>query len=171
MNWRSELETTRARYRAWWQGREPRERTLLFWGGWGAGIVLLYLFIWVPLALAVHALQRQVPKDAARLRTMRAEASEVQTLRQRAPVPLGGNLMTSLEQTATVDGTRPAIVRMEPDGQRRARVVLDHADFNALVQWLADLQARGIRVRRAAIERGVAPGQISATLTLSEPPR
>ncbi|HET9121962.1 MAG TPA: type II secretion system protein M [Acidiferrobacteraceae bacterium] len=168
-NWRAQWEQARARYRSWWSAREPREQVLLFWGGWVAGALVLYLFVWTPLALSVQSLQREVPRNAVRLAKMQREAAEVQSLRQRAPKPVGGNLMTVLEQSATSDGLRSAIVRMEPDGRRRARVVLDHADFSGLVKWLADLQTRGIRVRRAQAERGTGVGQVSATLTLTEP--
>lgn len=169
MNWRAQWDETRVRYRNWWQGREPRERVLLFWGGWLGTVLVLYLFVWTPLSLSVQSLQRSVPRDASRLALMRREASEVRNLRRLAPKPVGGNLMTVLEHTATADGLRQSIVRMEPNGRRRARVVLDHADFSEMVKWLADLQLRGIRVRRAQAERGTGVGQVSATLTVTEP--
>lgn len=155
-------------YQARWRGLDPRERRVLAAGGLVAAVLLGYLLIWSPLSTSLHHLGQAVPRDRARLLEMRHEAQTVAQLRRQAPPTSHANLMSILEQSATQAALRQQIVRMEPSGAHGARVVFDHVDFNTLVGWLASLQLQGIAVRRAAIDHGQAPGQVSATLLLSE---
>lgn len=160
--------------RAWQQlserlrQRPTRERQLIV-GAAVAGAVLLYLAAWLPLQAELGQLRATVPQKKTQLARMQAQAQEVAQWRAsgRAPVA-GGNLLVHLEQSATANGLRGRIARMEPEGNHAARVTLEAAPFNALVGWLADLNRQGgIQIEKATFEAAPSgPGLVNARLVL-----
>lgn len=143
-----------------------RERWMVIGAGVGA-LLILYLSLWLPMQREVSRLRLSVPQEKIQLAQMRVQAMEISQLRASGRVPLaGGNLLANLEQSATANGIRGRITRMEPDGANGARLSLDGVHFNALITWLAGLQGQGgVRIEKATLEAQAA-GTVNARLVL-----
>ena len=146
----------------------PREQ-LLYLGGAAAVLLILYLSLWLPMQHELARLRVAVPREKIQYAQMQVQAMQVNQLRTSGHRPLaGGNLLANLEQSATANGLRSRISRMEPDGANGARLSLDGVDFNALIRWLADLQNQGgVHVEKATFEaQPAAAGTVNARLVL-----
>jgi general secretion pathway protein M len=152
-----------------WRSLQPRERLALATAAVVILILLFYLFLWSPMQRDLTRLRVTVPQDRAKLAVMRAQALQVARLRAGSAQSPSDNLLSALEQSATTRGLRQNIGRIEPEGTNGARVVIEEVGFNNLVTWLADLQARGIRVENAVLQRKASPGAVSARLLLRSP--
>jgi type II secretory pathway component PulM len=144
-----------------------RERWMVI--GVAAGLlILLYLALWLPWQGEINKLRATVPQEKIQLAQMRVQAMEISQLRASGRVPLaGGNLLANLEQSATANGIRGRITRMEPDGANGARLSLDGVHFNALITWLANLQGQGsVRIEKATFEAQSTAGTVNARLVL-----
>ena len=154
-----------------WDGLSVQERKLVTAVALVIGLFLLYLMLWAPMQRELTRLRVAVPQDRAKLIVMRAQAVQAQQL--RAQLPSGnrgsGGLLSTIEQTANTRGLRPSIGRIEPEGQTGARVFFDEVGFNELSAWLADLQAQGIRVESATLQRRPAAGIVNARILLRIP--
>jgi general secretion pathway protein M len=144
-----------------------RERWMII--GVAIGLVmLLYLTLWLPWQSEINKLRTTVPQEKIQLAQMRVQAMEISQLRASGRVPAsGGNLLANLEQSATANGIRGRITRMEPDGANGARLSLDGVHFNALITWLASLQSQGgVRIEKATFEAQATAGTVNARLVL-----
>jgi general secretion pathway protein M len=154
-------------YLARWRQLEARERRLLAWGGVALILFLLYALIWAPIQTDLERLRASVPQNQNKLALMRTQAHEVAQLRTRAPAStLGGNLLSTVEQSAMNRGLRQSMARIEPEGANAARVTFEEVNFNSLVSWLADLQSQGVRVENANVQRRPGAGLVSARILL-----
>ncbi|BAV33868.1 general secretion pathway protein M [Sulfuricaulis limicola] len=144
-----------------------RERWMVIGVAVGA-VILLYLSLWLPWQAQIRKLRTTVPQEKIQLAQMRVQAMEISQLRASGRVPLaGGNLLANLEQSATANGIRGRITRMEPDGSNGARLSLDGVHFNALITWLASLQSQGgVRIEKATFEAQAEAGTVNARLVL-----
>lgn len=150
-----------------WDGLSAHERRLVSALAAVIGTFLLYLILWAPMQRELTRLRASVPQDRAKLIVMRAQAAQVQQLRAKQPaLARGGSLLSTIEQTAGTRGLRPSIARIEPEGQTGARIFFDEVSFNELAAWLADLQAQGIRVESATIQRRPGAGIVNARVLL-----
>jgi len=145
----------------------PRERWMVI-GGAVLAVLLLYLSLWLPLQGELARLRTSVPQEKVQLAQMQVQAREILQLRASGRVPAsGGNLLANLEQSATANGLRGRIIRMEPDGNNGARLSIEGVHFNALVTWLASLQDQGgVRIEKATFEAQPAAGTVNARLVL-----
>ena len=150
-----------------WDGLSAQERKLVTALAAVIGAFLLYLILWAPMQRELTRLRASVPQDRAKLIVMRAQAVQAQQLRAKAPAGTrGGGLLSTIEQSAGTRGLRQSVARIEPEGQTGARVFFDEVSFNELVAWLADLQAQGIRVESATVQRRPAAGIVNARVLL-----
>ena len=78
-----------------------------------------------------------------------------------------GNLLTTLERSATEHRLRQYITRMEPDPSNGVRVSLDAVAFDELLRWLADLQRdASVRAQNVSITAQAEAGMVNARLLL-----
>jgi general secretion pathway protein M len=159
-------------YRAKWQALEPQERVLLTVAGSALAAFLFYVMLWSHMQSELTRLRVSVPEEKAKLSAMQAQAAQVAQLRARGAAlrARSGNILATLEQTATAHGLKPSIVRMEPEGANGARLSLDSVAFDTLLTWLNDLQTQNsIRVESANFEVLAAPGTVKGRLLLRGP--
>src|SRR3989344_5210752 len=149
------------------RGLSPRDRWLLIGGAVGL-LLVLYLSLWLPMQRELSRLRLSVPQEKIQLAQMRVQAMEINQLSASGRVPqAGGNLLVNLEQSATANGIRSRIIRMEPEGSGGARLSLEGVHFNALIGWLACLKhPGGVRIEKATFEAQPAAGTVNARLVL-----
>jgi len=151
-----------------WRGLQARERLLITLAAGFLLLALLYGFVWSPLQRELARLRADVPKKAEQVQWMRAQTGRVKQLRGSAPTQMNtGGLLSFIEQSATAYNVKSNIKRVDPDGPNGARVTLEGASFNSLVNWLANLHKQGsVRVENATIEAQPTPGTVNARLSL-----
>ena len=161
------MNTFIAQQRARFEGLAPRERLLLLVGGAVVAITVLYLVIWEPLVTA-HTTRAQA-LESARVLANRIEslAAEAQGNRNGSAVNLSVSLLAAVDQTSRSPVLGKAPARVQPEGDREVKVWLEDVAFDKLLRWLVELETLyGIGASSAEIDRGAAPGTVSARLTL-----
>lgn len=135
-----------------WQARSPRERMIIAAGCGGLLAALFYAYLWQPMAEERKRMQARLPQlrvEAAQMRQQVDEATRLRALQPAASASLQG----ALEQAAAAEGMRDAVTRVTPQADRRARVELASATFDAWVKWAARLQKdAGVRLESCRIE-------------------
>ena len=154
-------------YIARWRALQPRERYLVS----AVAIVLVFILgsgFWLPMQRDINRLRTAVPQAHTQLVQMRLQSTQITQLRASGVTAAsGGNILAKLEQSATARGLKQNITRMEPEGTNNARVTLDGVNFDALAEWLADLQSQsGLRVEKATVEMRPVPGTVNARLVM-----
>lgn len=138
-------------------GLSTREQVVLVGGGVLALVVVLYTLAWRPWQEELNRLRIRVPEEEQTLAWMRTQAARVQSLKKSsntAAEQTGLPLLTLVERSANEVEIRKAITRMSPgDKDNQVRVWMDKADFDLWLRWLKALQAAGIEVADANIDR------------------
>ncbi|MFZ0487584.1 MAG: type II secretion system protein M [Arenicellales bacterium] len=138
-------------------GLSTREQVVLVGGGVLALVVVLYTLAWRPWQEELNRLRIQVPEEEQTLAWMRTQAAQVDSLTKSsntAAEQTGLPLLTLVERSANEVEIRKAITRMSPgDKDNQVRVWMDKADFDLWLRWLKALQAAGIEVADANIDR------------------
>jgi general secretion pathway protein M len=76
-------------------------------------------------------------------------------------------LLGTIDRTAKAGDLGKSVKRVQPDGQTKARVWLENANFDAMIKWLESLQRQqGIRIVTSVIEKQEEAGIVNARLVL-----
>lgn len=158
-----------AQLQQWLSGLEQRERRLVSAGAVIVALTLLYLILWEPMAKA-H-LRREADLAIARQLAARIELLAGQA---RSNPGIGSSrglsLLSAVDQASKSGILNKPLTRIQPEGDAEVKVWLEAVSFEALIRWIAQMQARdGIVVRAAQIEKDVAPGTVNAQLSLIRP--
>lgn len=145
----------------------PRERVMVLTGAVVVLVTLLYLLVWEPLTSAHQ--QRAEGLQRARTLSVRIEqaAAQIKAGGTGRSVDRNQSLVTAVDQTSRSPTLGKAPSRLQPEGDREVKIWFEDVPFANLLRWLQDLETRyGITASSAEIERGGAPGLVSARLTL-----
>ena len=143
----------------WWQSLESRER--LFVGGLGVFVVifLFYTFVVEPLFTGVTDYREKVSGARADLVWMQRAAPRIQQQPAATRAPSGDqpSLNVLINSTLRRYGLRTSSTQQV--GQDGLRVKIDDASFDAMVQWLGELNARhGVAIEGANVREADARG-------------
>src|SRR5262249_23094417 len=162
--------------RAWWQGLQERERSVLAIGGALVALMLLWAFAWQPLGQARATLATRVAAQRDDLAQMRAISGDVADLRARGirggADRQGKSLLALADVTARDEKAdlAAALKRVEPAGPKSVRVSFEAANFDALMRWVDNLsRAYGVQATDLSADRGDTAGIVNARVTLEEP--
>ncbi|MGD8567471.1 MAG: type II secretion system protein M [Gammaproteobacteria bacterium] len=157
----------------WYNNLEPRERRILLIGAAVLIIAMLYLLAWEPLVNKSAALRKSIDKNQELVTWMEHAAEQARQMqaqiKARGPSGKsnGQSLLGIIDRTAKSSDLGDSVKRVQPDGQSRAKVWLEKAPFNDIVQWLESLQRRqGIRIVTSVIEKQEEAGLVNARLVL-----
>ncbi len=150
-----------------WHALAPRERRMLGVAGAVLAAAVLWVGVWEPL-------DRHRDELRARVAANRALADWLGTLDAGAPFTAdavrtleGRSALAVIDQTARAAGLAGALVRIEPGAADEVRVVLQRAEFPALMSWLGDLvEQRPFRVAELRADRAES-GRVDATIVLA----
>ena len=158
----------------YWQGLQPRERTMLLFGGLALLIALVYFLVWQPIMSARTEIKQEVQQKLALLHWINDASSEAKSLRGttgqggKTKDPGGKSLLSLVDQTAKQQGLGSVMKRVEPDG-KQVRVWFEAASFDQLVVWLEKLSSEnGVYPDSMTVERSRAAGLVDARLRLAE---
>jgi general secretion pathway protein M len=154
----------------WFENLSGRERSVLIGGGVVLAVLLLYFLGWEPLHDKVDDLRASTVEQRELLVWMRGATAEAKRLQgsARPARPLDGQSMLAvIDTTARAGKLGESLNRVQPESGDAARVWLERASFDLMVQWLEELRKNhGIRVQSASIEPKAEPGLIDARLVL-----
>lgn len=156
--------------RRFWGGLAPRDRRVLLLGAVALVILLLWAAVWEPLAGARDAARVRVAAGANDLATMRAVAPRLRELGAAGAVQVqrdGRSLLAVTDATVRGSGVGDALLRIEPVTGGQVRVYFEAASFDALVQWLEELEAhQGIGSTELSVNRAAGVGRVDARVLL-----
>jgi general secretion pathway protein M len=158
----------------WFESLSGRERVMLILAVLSLAILLAWVGVWRPLGRSLASLEDQRDRLTADVAWMSAAAGEVTRLRTgpgSQPASRGGeSLLALVERSARGGGLVDGFRRGEPAGDKRVRVWLENASFDASLGWLESIQtAYGVTVVDAVVERAGVPGLVNMRLLLAEP--
>jgi type II secretory pathway component PulM len=161
-----------ARLRAFWAGRQPRERTFLIALATFVSAALLVQLLWTSHQARTR-LKKQVPQLRQQVEILERKAADLQQLRAQRPNPApmeGGGLLALAVASAQAAALPEAAkqLRLEGPGRLRLRASLP---FDRWLEWAAALQRDGrIRLVSCRIEAAETPGsaRIDALFSLPE---
>ena len=153
----------------WYNKLEPRERKFLIAGGTALIIAFLYFIMWQPFVKKLERLEKSTQEQQKLVTWMKARAVEVKQLRQAsgpvANIPKGRSLLGVIDKTTKARRLDTAVKRVKPEGDSKARVWLESADFNAIIRWIEELQRQqGVKVVNAVVDRTKEPGKVDARI-------
>lgn len=155
----------------WFMQLEPRERLLI---GCAAALLIVALIILLgvrPLMNGTERNQRMLEDKLALLADLDQAAARLGPQTNRSGTPSTAarqSLVVLVDQTTRNHGLSGNLKRNQPDGADSIRLRLENAPFDALVQWLAELQNRhGLSAVSANIDAAQARGRVNCNLVLS----
>lgn len=157
----------------WFDSLDSREKRILIIGASVLFLALMYLLAWEPFIKKSATLEESNLENAALVAWMEQSAEEAKELQAKlqASGPTGSSkgqsLLGIIDKTAKRDKLGKAVKRVQPDGQSKARVWLESANFNDMIKWLESLQRReGIHIVTSVVEKLDEDGLVNARLVL-----
>lgn len=154
-----------ARLRAYLAARSPREQMFLLAGGALLVLLLAWGLLYEPQRAAREKLADRLPAERAELRLMRAQAEEIERLRKRGGDASGG-LEQRVKASAATLGVAESLVRFVPLGGERIELATGPLPTDTWIEWLADLERRGVVVLRCRITAAESAGLASLEMTV-----
>ena len=155
----------------WFDGLETRERYILIGGGVASFFIILYFMIWSPFITKMVTLEKSIIEHEENIVWMREAAQKAKTLKKQNPTARsssGGSLLAVIDRTAKSSKLGKAVKRIRPDGQNKAQVWLEDAEFDDVVRWLENLQKQqNITLETSVIEKQSKPGIVNARLVFN----
>lgn len=147
-----------------WQHLARRERLMLGLLAVFLLGTLLYLGVWRPVSSQKVEALRYLEQQRELHGYLQVRAPEVMDLQRRPAVSLDpARLQGLVTASATEKGL--AVERLDSEGSGGVQVSLQPAGFDRLLSWFGDLQAQGVRIEEAGLDRQ-GDGRIAARLTL-----
>lgn len=149
------------------------DRRVLDIGTIVVALLLVWAFVWYPLAQSRQQLTARVNADRAALAWMRQTQTELPTLAAhgtRAGADRGGKSLLALaDVTARGAGLAGALKRVEPSGARSVRVSFEAANFDALIGWIESLaRDYGVEASDFSADRAEGMGLVNARVVLED---
>lgn len=150
-----------------WQNLNLREQAWALACGAVAIVLLVWLILFKPLQSAVAAQQRQNQATVASLQHVRQLAGQLKQLQATG----GGEASRETNLTQLVDSSlRQNNLRMsgfQPGSDGSVSLRFDNARFDALLQWLYEMEiGQGVVLSELSVRQGGTPGEVAATVRL-----
>lgn len=153
----------------WFKALPPRERLALSVGAIIVLLLLLYGWIWLPLAADTARMRSSVPNLRSQASLLNAEAAEAKRLGAQ-PRPVANDVLANaIEQSVAASGLKDRL-QVQPLDSSRVQLSADGVGFNEWINLLAALQqTRNARVESARVEPQVDGTLVKVQAVLSRP--
>jgi general secretion pathway protein M len=154
----------------WFKERAPRERLALTVGGVAVLILILYGWIWLPLAADTARLRVSVPPLRSQALQLTADAAEAKRLAAAPRLQAANDILaTAVEQGVAAAGMKDRLQVLPLDASR-VQLSADGIGFNEWINLLASLQqSRNARVESARVEPQPGSSLVRVQAVLSRP--
>jgi general secretion pathway protein M len=157
----------------WFDNLDTREKRILIVGAVVLLVALMYLLAWEPFIKKSASLEKSNQENEMLLTWMEQSADEAKELQAKlkangpAGSTKGQSLLGIIDKTAKSGNLGKSVKRVQPDGQTKAHVWLENANFNDVIKWLESLQHKqGIHIVTSVIEKQEEAGLVNARLVL-----
>ena len=158
--------------KAWFAGLARREQRMLILGAVVVSVTLCYMLVWDPLTRGYDLARADVERKSqllaeARRSLVPAPAQTGQTGRRAS----AQSLTLLIANTVSTAGLSQAYKSSSPTGQDELRVALENASFDALIEWLGQLQsAHGVIVTSGSFSDRNETGRVDASIVVQRLP-
>lgn len=146
----------------WWSGREAREQLLLTVMGGLLIIAIFWYGMWQPLQNRVETAENRIITQQETLRWVTENTQRVRQLQSTQPTQRQ-NAVGSTELNAFISRTSSEygleVSRLQPQSEG-VLVVFNQADFDALLEFIAALDARQVQVDALDLAEAGEPGKV-----------
>lgn len=147
-----------------WQAMPERDRLALSLLAGFLALVLLYLLMWRPISQNLQQARDFLQQQRTLNAYMKANAPQIQT---------GTDIVQATVEPAQLQGVVTgsaasagvSVERLDSQGDGALQVALQPLEFPRLLSWLTSLEAQGVGVDEASLER-VEQGRVSSSLLL-----
>lgn len=155
--------------KAYLNGLNPRERYMVIAATVVVGLFLPYQIIWAPFTNRLSTLEDKINQQQQTAQWMQQAAAEVRQLsggKGKGNQRRGKQLLLGLINK-TAQRSKLVVSKVQPEGQKGARVWLDNAVFDDVIAWLEGLQVNdGVAVSELSVEHQAAVGKVNARVLL-----
>ncbi len=148
----------------WFNERSANERAILL-GAAGLLLMLVSGMLLSPVYKSLQQNEQRVVRQQTELDQMEAIAAQSGPGGTAPTVSTSGSMILLLQESARLEGV--AIATMQPIGEQSINTRLDNVSFNAMIHWLAALEAQGISVQTASVRVGKESGTVGSSLLLT----
>jgi type II secretory pathway component PulM len=153
----------------WFKALPPRERLALSAGAVVVLVLLLYGWIWLPLAADTARLRSSVPNLRSQALLLNAEAAEAKRLAALPRPPANDILANAVEQSVAGSGLKDRL-QVQPLDSSRVQLTADSIGFNEWINLLASLQqSHNARVESSRVEPQAGGTLVKVQAVLSRP--
>lgn len=135
--------------KAWFKGLSEREQKMVIAAGIVATVGIFYFAIYSPLTTAVEEQRTAVASDKELLVWVQEQSSRASILRQSSNQARFTGSLTQIVNQTTRTANIP-VARMQPQGDELI-VYIDQVAFNNYLQWLANLERRGVLILQSDV--------------------
>jgi general secretion pathway protein M len=155
--------------RAQWEQLAPRERVLV---GVAAVLVPVAAFVMLVARPLVSSTRKAAVEVSDRRALLRQVEQVAARLGPQSPANAGlgdaQSLVVVVDRTTRAHNLGPYVRRDDPDGKSGIRVRLENVPFDALVEWLADVQnTQGLAVTAVTVDPVAEAGRVNCTAQLT----
>ncbi len=155
----------------YWHNLSSREQLIVLAGG-VLIIAVLYFFILIDPALqSTKTAKQQIHQQSISLAWMKSTQQEVRQLKNNASpaADRSQSILVTVDRAARRLQLKPALKRLEPEGEHKVRLWFENAAFAQLTQLFAQLQQKnGIHVQSISLNRSEQSGYVDAKIVLSD---
>ncbi len=150
----------------WFAALERRERTIVGVLAVCVVFTILFLGLWSPLTEWSARADARYQRQLAVLDWMHTQEQAARLAGQRGDdAPTSGSLLSQVANSAARAGVQ--LLRYQPESSGGISVVLQAQPFNALIEWLSDLEQRDrVRVKQISIDAQPESGLVNARINL-----
>jgi general secretion pathway protein M len=158
--------------RDWWEQLAPRERIMVS----VCGAFIIAALIWTMIVRPVYSgnaqLKEAVATKQAQLANLQELASRITPASQGRPTTRQGrndSIVVVIDQTTRERSLAGYLKRNQPEGNSGVRLRFEGAPFDALVDWLGELnQVYGLVTVSASFDEA-GPGRVNCSIELKRP--
>ena len=144
--------------KSWFASLSEREQKLVLAASAVGAIGIFYFIIWAPIHNALAQQKVALAKEQATYTWVQEQVNRAQALRQsNRSTSFNGSLTQLVNQTTRASGI--PVSRMQPQDDE-LQVWIDEIPFNTLMQWLNNLEARGVIIVQSDISEVDAEGYV-----------
>jgi general secretion pathway protein M len=152
----------------WYSGLQDRERRMVGIGGVLVVVLVLVFGILVPVQAALSGARHAVETKRDDLAWMRSNAAEVRAAGNQVPADTGEAPVVLVDRIGREAGLGEALRGTQPSNNG-ARVQLEGASFDTMIEWIASLDQRyGFAVDAITVDRAGKPGLVNASITFTQ---
>jgi len=154
----------------WLNNMSPRERVMVLGCGAFVALAALWAFGIQPLISLSDGLEERVASKRGQLARMQEQAARVATGAGSGDSQSAGatqSLVVIIDRTTRERQLAGYLKRNQPEGTGSVRLRFEGAPFDALVNWIGDIDSRyGLQAGSANFDKA-GPGRVNVSLVLS----